>query len=213
MTSEPDQPPGAPAAAPVSGATEALQTRVDELTESTASAQRRADELAVVARKQSEMADELHAENVRLRAGELREAIAPLVRGLARLSDEIGQIRGAGAPPTEADLIHLDQRVKELLHDAGVTPLAPAPGDPFDVHVHTAAGSVPTEDPLQDHTVVAVRRPGLIRDDGRVLRPADVLVYRFDLRHSTAPADHGHAPDPDPDPDSGSADDPPEAST
>lgn len=207
MTSEPDQPPGAPAAAPASGSAQAWQARVDELTASTASAQRRADELAVVARKQSEMADELHAENVRLRAGELREAMAPLVRGLGRLSDEIGQMRRSCAPPTEADLIHLDQRVKELLHDSGVAPLAPAPGDPFDVHVHTAAGSVSTEDPLQDHTVVAVRRPGLIRDDGRVLRPADVLVYRFDLRSDTAPADHAHPADP------GSADDTPEASS
>ncbi len=152
-----------------------------QLREALAAADQRASELAAVARRQSDMADELHAENRRLRDGEVREAVAPIVRGLARLADEIGQIR-AGAAPTEADLIHLDQRVAELLHDAGVTPVRPAPGDAFDVHIHTAAGSVPTEDPLEDQTVVGVRRPGLIRDDGRLVRPAEVLVYRFDTR-------------------------------
>ncbi len=158
-----------------------LGAELQRLSDALHRAERRADELAVVARKQTEMADELHAENRVLREGEVREAVAPLVRGLARLADEIGQIR-AGAEPTEADLVHLDQRVVELLHDAGVTPLCPCPGDAFDVHVHTAAGSVPTEDPLEDQTIVGVRRRGLIRDDGRLVRPAEVVVYRFDTR-------------------------------
>ena len=168
MTSEPE-------------ATSGPATELERLTEALQRAEQRADELAVVARKQSEMADELHAENRRMREGEVREAVAPIVRGLARLADEIGQIR-AGAEPTEADLVHLDQRVGELLHDAGVTPLCPSPGEPFDVHVHTAAGSVPTEDPLEDQTIVGVRKRGLIRDDGRLVRPAEVLVFRFDTR-------------------------------
>lgn len=152
-----------------------------QLAEALRDAQQQARELAAVARRQTEIADELHAENRRLRDGEIREAVAPIVRGLARLSDEIAQIRG-GSDPTTADLVHIDQRVTELLHDAGVTVLRPAPGDAFDVHVHTAAGSVPTEDPLEDGTVVGVRKPGLIRDDGRLVRPAEVLVYRFDTR-------------------------------
>lgn len=154
------------------------------LAEALRDAELQARELAVIARKQTEIADELHAENRRLRDGEIREAVAPIVRGLARLADEITVIRtsaGSG-DPTSADLVHIEQRVTELLHDAGVTPLKPAPGDAFDVHVHTAAGSVPTEDPLEDQTVVGVRKPGLIRDDGRLVRPAEVLVYRFDTR-------------------------------
>lgn len=154
------------------------------LAEALRDAQLQARELAAIARKQTEIADELHSENRRLRDGEIREAVAPIVRGLARLSDEIAVIRASSADgdPTAADLVHIDQRVTELLHDAGVTPLKPAPGDAFDVHVHTAAGSVPTEDPLEDQTVVGVRKPGLIRDDGRLVRPAEVLVYRFDTR-------------------------------
>lgn len=179
MTTEPEPTPGPEGdEAPAVGAARPAD---DALREALRAAEHRADELATVARRQSEMADELHAENRRLREGEVREAVAPLVRGLARLADEISQIR-AGSDVTDADIVHLDQRVHELLHDAGVTPLRPAPGDTFDVHVHTAAGSVPTEDPIEDGTVVGVRRPGLIRDDGRLIRPAEVLVYRFDPR-------------------------------
>lgn len=162
-----------------------LQGRLAAEQAATAAAARRADELAIVARKQSEMADELHAENARLRQGEIREATAPIIRGLSRLSDDMARLRLAACEPGAelglADLRHLEQRVLELLHDAGVTPLHPAAGDAFDVHLHEAAGTVETEDPLQDRTIVAVRRPGLIRDDGRVLRPATVLVHRFEL--------------------------------
>lgn len=156
-------------------------TDVARLTGALEAAELRAQELAFVARKQTEMADELHAENRRLREGEVREAVAPLVRGLARLADEVSHMRG-GTQPTDEDLAHIEQRLAELLHDAGVTILRTNPGDTFDVHVHVAAGSVHTEDPLEDQTIVGVRRPGLIRDDGRLVRPAEVLVYRFDTR-------------------------------
>lgn len=168
----------------------ALQGRLDAAEAAERSAFIRADELAVVARKQSEMADELHAENRRLRDGEVREAVAPIVRGLARLADEVARLRfaaeEAGGAAKADDLQHVERRVLELLHDAGVVPVSPAAGDAFDVRLHEAAGSVATDDPLQDRTVLAVRRPGLIRDDGRILRPATVLVHRFDL---TSPGD------------------------
>lgn len=187
-----DPPPGSSAPRPASASPKrtpaagrtTLRAQLEAAQAAERSARLRADELAIVARKQSEMADELHAENRRLRDGEIREAVAPIIRGLARLTDEVGQLRSAVAEPGGvlelADLVHIDQRLHELLHDAGVTPLRPAAGDPFDVRLHEAAGTIPTEDPLQDRTVVATRRPGLIRDDGRVLRPATVIVHRFD---------------------------------
>lgn len=185
--------PSSPATGAASGAatppTSAETVAPALLAEALRDAQQEARELAAVARRNTEIADELHAENRRLREGEVREATAPLVRGLARLADEIAVITSsaAGADPTAADLTHIEQRVIELLHDAGVTPLKPAPGDAFNVQVHTAAGSVPTENPLEDQTVVGVRKPGLIRDDGRLVRPAEVLVYRFDTRSSATP--------------------------
>jgi molecular chaperone GrpE (heat shock protein) len=188
-------PAGAPKRAPAKRgpSKQVLELQQQLLAEksATASAFRRADELATVARKQTEMADELHAENARLREGEIREATAPIIRGLSRLADDMAKLRlAAGEPGAElglADLKHLEQRVLELLHDAGVTPLTPAAGDAFDVRLHEAAGTIETEDPLQDRTIVAVRRPGLIRDDGRVMRPAAVLVHRFELTSGDRP--------------------------
>lgn len=155
-----------------------LASEVSDLSRELESATRRADELAAIARRQSEMVDELHRENRTLRAGEIREAVAPLVRGLARLSDDLARMRlGAGAE--SADLSFLDARVAELLHDCGVLPERPEPGAAFDPQVHQATGSATTDEPSADRTIAELRRVGLRRDDGRVLRPADVVVYRY----------------------------------
>ena len=150
---------------------------VEALHERLAAAERRADELAMVSRRQSDMADELHKENRRLRDGELQQAMAPLIRGLARVSDDLDRIRAAR--PDDEDLAHIDVRVRDVLHDAGVTTVRPQVGDPFDPRVHQAAGSTPTYDGDRDRTVAEVRREGLAIEGGRMLRPADVVVFRY----------------------------------
>jgi molecular chaperone GrpE (heat shock protein) len=155
-----------------------LRAQVAELALSLAASQRRADELATVARKQTEMADELHADNRRLRAGEIREAAAPLVRGLARLADDLSRMR-ATVPGASEDLAYLDGQVEELLHDAGVFALQAAIGEPFDPQCHQATGSATTADGTLHRTIAEVRRSGLRRDDGRLLRPVDVVVFRY----------------------------------
>ena len=100
-------------------------TAVDEIEpdERLRAAERRADELAAVARRQGDLVAELHEENRRLRDGELREALAPLIRGLARILDDVDRIRQAR--PEDADLAHIDSRVREVLHDAGALTLRP----------------------------------------------------------------------------------------
>lgn len=150
---------------------------VDALIERLQAAERRADELAAVSRRQADMADELHKENRRLRDGELREATAPLIRGLARVIDDIARIRVAR--PDDEDVAHIDARVREVLHDAGADTVRPEPGDAFDARIHQAAGSAVTTDKDADRTVAEVRREGIVIHDDRMLRPADVVVYRF----------------------------------
>jgi molecular chaperone GrpE (heat shock protein) len=150
---------------------------VAELQARLAAAERRADELAVVSRRQSDIADELHKENRRLRDGELQQAIAPLIRGLARVTDDLHRIRAAR--PDDEDLAHIDTRVREVLHDAGATTVMPQYGDAFDPRVHQAAGSAPTHDGDLDRTVAEVRREGLAMEGGKLLRPADVVVFRY----------------------------------
>jgi len=171
----PQPPAAAPAEAP---AVRELRAQVAELTSSLAGAQRRADELATVARKQTEMADELHADNRRLRNGEIREAVAPLVRGLARLADDLSRMR-ATAAATPEDLAYLDGQVSELLHDAGVLTVPAEVGEPFDPQRHQATGSATTAVVALDRTIAEVRRMGFRRDDGRMLRPVDVVVFRY----------------------------------
>ena len=155
-----------------------LRAQVAVLTQSLAASQRRADELATVARKQTEMADELHADNRRLRDGEIREAVAPLVRGLARLADDLSRMRTTATEASE-DLAYLDGQVEELLHDAGVLTVHPEIGEPFDPQCHQATGSATTGDSALNRTIAEVRRKGLRRDDGRILRPVDVVVFRY----------------------------------
>jgi molecular chaperone GrpE (heat shock protein) len=186
--SEPEEPvavapeTAAPEEAPKPGidhaVVEQLQAQIAELDRNLAAAQRRADELTMVARRQSDMVEELHGDNRRLRDGEIREAVAPLVRGVARLLDDLARMR-SGDGSDSADLEFLEKRVAELLHDSGVLPLTPEPGTPFDPKEHQATGRATTDDPAADRTVAEVRRAGLRRDDGRMLRPADVVVYRY----------------------------------
>lgn len=171
--------PQAPAAPPAADpAVVELRAQVAELALALAASQRRADELATVARKQTEMADELHADNRRLRSGEISEAVAPLVRGLARLADDLSRMRDTAAGASE-DLAYLAGQVEELLHDAGVFAVQAAIGEPFDPQCHQATGSATTGDSALDRTIAEVRRSGLRRDDGRLLRPADVVVFRY----------------------------------
>lgn len=151
--------------------------RLDLQVEETSAAQRRADEHAAVARRQTEMADELHAENRTLRQGEIAKALDPLIRGIARFADDLDKI-GLGEP-TSDDVAHLRTRVDELLHDAGITQLRPALGEPFDPQSQQAAGTVPTADRALDRSIAEVRRTGLRRDDARMLRPTEVVVHRY----------------------------------
>lgn len=165
----------------------ALAREIDDLTEQLAVANRRVDEIAAIARRQSDMVDELHSENRTLRAGEVREAVAPLVRGLARLADDLSRMQ-SGDGAHSADLSFLDGRVAELMHDCGVLPERPEIGSLFDPQIHQATGSATTDDPAANRTIAELRRAGLRRDDGRMLRPADVVVYRY-LEPEPAAAD------------------------
>lgn len=180
------------------GATiERLQEQVDELTGDVEAANRRAEEMTTFARRQSEMVEELHRDNRTLRKGEMREAIAPLIRGVARLSDDLTRMQ-TGEDEPSADLTFLQARVAELLHDCGILEERPEPGAIFDPHVHEAAGSATTGDASADRTIAELRRSGLRRDDGSILRPAHVVVHRYVAPASPPPAEPDCADEPEP---------------
>lgn len=174
-----------PSPEPSGEAIESLQAELAQLRETYAAAERRNNELAAVAQRNSDFADRLHAEVQRLREGEVRQAVAPFVRGLSRLSSDIDRMRDSEGALSD-DLSFVAGRVTDLLFDAGVTTLVPDPGSAFDPREHHAVGVQDIDNEALDRTVAEVRRNGLRQDDGRVLQPADVIVHR----HTTpAPAE------------------------
>jgi molecular chaperone GrpE len=173
----PPRPPGPrdtlpppPHLAPPAGPDPAVIDRLDGLG-------RRLDELARLGAHQRELVDELHADNQKLRAGELFQAQAPLLRDLVRLHDDVERLEAA-AGDGAADLALVRQQLLQVLDRAGVRRYEVMAGDPFDGSRHQGVRSVPATDGAADRTVATMVRCGFERDDGRVLRPADVEVHR-----------------------------------
>lgn len=146
----------------------------------TDSVQRLDERVAELARLRSHdagLVDRMHAELTRSRAGELTQALTPLLVGLVRLVDQMDSL-AAGDDKTVAGMLRR-QLLQVLDTAAAVTPFAPAAGEPFDARLHAGVGAVPTGDRGEDGRVARVRRPGFRRGLDALLRPADVEVFRY----------------------------------
>ena len=83
-------------------------------------------------------------------------------------------------PATTADdpwvegIAAIDRKLRQLLESEGVSPIAAAPGTPFDPREHEAVASVPGSGQPDGSIVGELRRGYRLRD--RVLRPALVAV-------------------------------------
>ena len=126
--------------------------------------------------------DQLHAENQRLRAGEIFQAIAPVARDLVRLRDQALQLDAASPEPGRGDAALLAPQIAQILARLGIEPFSPAEGEPFDAALHQGVGRRATPDRALDGTVATVRREGFTSPEGRPLRPAEVEVWRHDDR-------------------------------
>ncbi|SNQ45998.1 putative Molecular chaperone GrpE (Heat shock protein) [Frankia canadensis] len=136
----------------------------------------RLDELIRLRHHDAELVDRLHAENSRLRAGELTEAMAPLLRGLIRLHDQMGSL-GADDPQSVAGILR-KQLLQVLDFAVDVRPYTAVPGGTFDPARHLGVRRVPTDDPSRDGTIARTVRPGFVRGETTVVRPAETEVYR-----------------------------------
>jgi molecular chaperone GrpE (heat shock protein) len=126
--------------------------------------------------RQSELADKLHAENQRLRAGELRGTMLPLVRDLLRLHDDIGRIAGEAERAEDLELMQVS--LLDALARNGIVAVRPAVGEQFDPKRHSAAGVIRADDASLDRSIAEVIRAGFEWEDGHVIRVADVRVYK-----------------------------------
>lgn len=134
--------------------------------------------------RQTGLADRLHAENQRLREGELRNALLPMVRDLLHLHDDLGRLLEAAAEDASAgDLRIVREALTETLRRNGIDQTSPEIGSAFDPKLHSTAGVVPTADHAQHRTIAEVVRPGYRWDDGTRIRVAEVRVHK----HTPAP--------------------------
>lgn len=148
--------------------------------------------------RQSEIASLLHAENQRLKAGELRRALLPLVRDILRVHDDLKQIvkaeLDAGADPeaiTRDPLSIGVEQIVDALARNGIERMPVAAGDAFDPRLHKAV-AVASADAADAHRTIAdVLKSGFAWEDGAPIRAADVRVFK----HTPAPvADEPAAP-------------------
>ncbi len=147
----------------------AATVRLDEL-------HQRVEELARLRRHDADLVDRLHAENTRLRAGELAEAMAPLLRGLMRLHDQMTSL-GADDGQSVAGILR-KQLLQVMDLAADVRPYTAVVGMPFDPARHTGMRRVGVDDPGRDRTIARTLKPGFVRGESTVVRPAEVEVFR-----------------------------------
>lgn len=129
--------------------------------------------------RQADIATALHAENQRLKAGELLRAQLPLVRDVVKLHDLVGQMLDEGPEPGAArNLEILRDAVLDALARNGVEPAPVAEGDALDPRRHKIVGVEETDDPAADRTIAAVWKVGFATDDATPIRAADVRVFK-----------------------------------
>ncbi len=177
---EPVVDPG-PTAQPADGVTASpLVDEVASIREAVDRLAARVDELARLGARNAELVDRLHAENQKLRGGELSQAMAPFMRDVIRMHDVVVRLDGGDdATPGPSDLALMRPQLLEVLSRAGVDAFAVGRGEPFDASRHQGVGVVEaTGEDAAPGTVASVLRCGFAWSDGRVLRPAEVTVYR-----------------------------------
>lgn len=127
--------------------------------------------------------DNLHAEAERLRTGERRGTIRPLLMAVARVRDDL--MRQAAQLPSDFDaeraqklLQSFADSIEIVLDDYGVSTCTPAVGDEFDARRHRAVSSTPTHDAALVKTIASVRRDGYQDVEvGAPLKHAEVVIY------------------------------------
>ncbi|WP_241255914.1 hypothetical protein [Candidatus Protofrankia californiensis] len=136
----------------------------------------RVEELVRLRRHDADLVDRLHAENTRLRAGELTEAMSPLLRGLMRLHDQMTSL-GADDGQSIAGILRT-QLLQVMDVAVDVRPYTAVVGTPFDPARHVGVRRIGTDDSERDRTIARTVRPGFVRGESILVRPAEVEVFR-----------------------------------
>lgn len=127
--------------------------------------------------------DKMHSELERLRRGERRGLLRPLLSELSRLRDDIlHQSRSLPADfDAESARMLLDsyaESIAMMLADNGVTTFSPLRDEPFEPRRHRAVGREPSTDPASTGRIAATRREGYLDVETNVpVAPAEVVIF------------------------------------
>lgn len=147
--------------------------------------------------------DHLHDEVDRLRRGERRGLLRPLLVEMCRLRNDL--LRQAEDLPGDFDagrarllLRSYAESVELALEDSGVATFAPEKGDRFEPRMHRRVGGESTADPEAAGCVARVRRSGYLDiETNTPIAPAEVVLFVPDsARMPQHPDPPGHDGDP-----------------
>lgn len=151
------------------------------------------DEANLLSRERERIVDRLHQENQQLRAGEIWQALAPVLRDLIRLYDDLEQTAQRYEDPLEQEAKEAGREfqsfrdtIEDILYRHGVERYLAAEGTPFNSKEQRALGVVPTPDENLDRTIARVVRAGF-RAETRIVRLLEAEVFRFTPMVITSP--------------------------
>src|ERR1019366_704802 len=154
------QPPEADPAGPTMALLAEISVAVRELADSSEHYHTRAEH-------RESVIDHQRSEVDRLRRGERRGLLRPLLVEICRLRNDL--LRQAGELPGDFDaeraallLQSYAESIEITLENSGVRTFAPDSGDPFDPRMHRRVGGEPTDDPALAGRVANVRRDGYL---------------------------------------------------
>lgn len=135
---------------------------------------------------------QLHAEVDRLRRGERRGLLRPLLAELCRLRNDL--LRQAEDLPADFDaerarclLRSYAESVELALEDSGVVIFTPQEGDRFDPRTHRRVGGAPTSDPALAGRVLRVLRSGYLDIEANgPIAPAEVVLFTLAAAETAA---------------------------
>jgi molecular chaperone GrpE len=135
------------------------------------------------AEQRENVIDHLSAEVDRLRRGERRGMLRPLLVEICRLRNDL--LRQAAELPPDFDtdrasllLTSYAESVELALENNGVVSFAPDSGDAFDPRMHRRVGAEAALDPAFAGRIAQVRRDGYLDVDANSpIAPAEVVVF------------------------------------
>jgi len=160
-----------------------IDTRLAEIAASLEQLAGSAQRYHARAEQREAVIDHFSSEVERLRRGERRGLMRPLLVEICRLRADL--LRQADDLPDDFDakrarllLRSYADTVELVLEDNGITTYAPGEGDAYDPRMHRQAGTAPAADASAIGSIASVRRDGYLDiDAGTPVAPAEVVVF------------------------------------